>query len=142
MELVMIALGDPPSGELPASTASRLDEQSWTVAYREHDGLVLGGLGEVPCAALGDLDLDDIVARHAGDAVLVLANAVTVRAYIARVLDVSAHHLSHPAHGSISRVRASRSGQRNLISYSDTLHLPAGRSPSPTKGPECQTSMS
>jgi len=152
VDLVLVAVdtadtapvGPVGSGALPAAVGRRLATEDWAVAYHEREVRpgVLAGLDEVPTAVLDELGLEDVVQRHPGGNVLVLAAPATVAAWVAAVVDVAGDHLAPAAPGSLTRIRASRRGHRNLISYSDTLHLAEERATRPRKETGCQTSMS
>lgn len=144
MDLVLLAVDPADINDLPPEVGDRIAPDEWTVAYDEAGAwsAVRQGLPDVPHAELASLSLDEVVQRHPGGNVLVLARPTTVARWVADLIDVPVDGLTPAVTGSLTRIRASRRGHRNLISYSDTLHLAGARAAEPRKEAGCQTSMS
>jgi probable phosphoglycerate mutase len=69
--------------------------------------------------------LDDLVARHAGDTIVVVCHGGVINLYLAVVLGLSGERTGffYPNYTSIHRVAASRSGVRSIITINETSHL-------------------
>lgn len=68
-------------------------------------------------------DLDDVIATHPGQRVLGVAPPDTIRALVATATELEPDSLAVPEPGSLTCLRASRSGMVSLIYYNDCLHL-------------------
>jgi len=64
-----------------------------------------------------------IVAAHAGHRVAVICHGGVINQYICDVLGLAPSMFFEPRYTSISRVAASRSGVRTLVSLNETAHL-------------------
>lgn len=69
--------------------------------------------------------LDNLVARHAGDTIVVVCHGGVINLYLAIVLGLGGERTGffYPNYTSIHRVAASRSGVRSVITINETSHL-------------------
>lgn len=67
--------------------------------------------------------LDRVVARNPGGRVVVVTHGGVINIYLANVLGIGRDLWFEPAYASISRVLASRSGIRTVLSVNETGHL-------------------
>jgi probable phosphoglycerate mutase len=71
--------------------------------------------------------LDRTIADHAGRRVLVVCHGGVINVAIALVAGLDRHLWFEPGYTSISRIVASRSGVRSVVSVNETAHLVAAR---------------
>ncbi len=111
MELLLVSAAD---GRLPSLAAGdhRLAEAS---------------VDEVVVVHRDDLRV--VISANPGKRVLAVCSPDTIQEFVAEAIDVEPDSLAAPDRGSLTCVRASRSGAVNLIYYNDCLHLPP-RAPS------------
>jgi probable phosphoglycerate mutase len=69
--------------------------------------------------------VEGIVARHPSQGVAVVCHGGVINAYLSHVLGIEATLFFEPAYTSVSRVLASRRGDRQLVSANETPHLVA-----------------
>ena len=67
--------------------------------------------------------VDGIIAEHPGRTVAAVCHGGTINAYLSAVLGLDRLMFFVPDYTSVSRVRASRSGPRSLVSLNETAHL-------------------
>jgi probable phosphoglycerate mutase len=67
--------------------------------------------------------VDGIIAEHAGRTVAAVCHGGTINAYLSAVLGLDKLMFFVPDYTSVSRLRASRSGPRSLVSLNETAHL-------------------
>jgi probable phosphoglycerate mutase len=67
--------------------------------------------------------VDRIIAEHPGRTVAAVCHGGTINAYLSAVLGLDRLMFFVPDYTSVSRVRASRSGPRSLVSLNETAHL-------------------
>ncbi|MFN2538755.1 MAG: histidine phosphatase family protein, partial [Mycobacteriales bacterium] len=65
---------------------------------------------------------DEIVAAHPGSEVAVVSHGGVHNAFLGQVLGISSLHFHAPAYAGISRVQASTSGVRTIVSLNETMH--------------------
>jgi 2,3-bisphosphoglycerate-dependent phosphoglycerate mutase len=76
--------------------------------------------------------VDGIIAAHPGRTVATVCHGGVINAYLSAMLGLDELMFFFPDYTSVSRVRASRSGTRSLVSLNETGHLRfADRSPRP-----------
>ncbi len=73
--------------------------------------------------------LDRTIAKHGGERVLVVCHGGVVNVAVALVVGLDRDLWFEPDYTSISRIVASRSGVRSVISVNETAHLIATRNP-------------
>lgn len=71
--------------------------------------------------------LEGVVERFPGQRVAVFTHAGVVNTYLAHVIGIEAPLWFYPAYASISRVAASRRGDRGVVSVNERAHLDPGR---------------
>jgi broad specificity phosphatase PhoE len=71
--------------------------------------------------------IERVVATHPGGLVAIVAHGGVINAYLAHILGLGTRMFFEPAYTSVSRVVASRSGARQLVSVNETGHLRATR---------------
>ena len=86
--------------------------------------------------------IERIVADHPGETVAVVCHGGVVNNYVGHVLGVERHFFFEPANTGVSRVAASRSGIRTMLSVNETGHLHVVKAsqagpPSPLRGVPC-----
>jgi broad specificity phosphatase PhoE len=69
--------------------------------------------------------IEDVIDRHAGQAIAVVCHGGVINAYLAQLLGIGADMFFLPAHASVSVVRASLDGRRVVESLNDRHHLEA-----------------
>ena len=79
--------------------------------------------------------LGDVIARFAGQRVVVVTHGGVINVYLADVLGIDQLLWFHPEYTSVSRVRAARSGQRSVATINETAHLYARREPTQEAAP-------
>ena len=67
--------------------------------------------------------VDGIIADNPGRTVAAVCHGGTINAYLSAVLGLDKLMFFVPDYTSVSRVRASRSGPRSLVSLNETAHL-------------------
>ncbi len=70
--------------------------------------------------------LNDLVARHAGDTVVVVCHGGVINTYLSNVLGLAGGERTgffYPNYTSIHRIAASRSGVRSIVTINETSHL-------------------
>lgn len=67
--------------------------------------------------------VDGIIAGHPGRTVAAVCHGGTINAYLSAILGLEKLMFFVPDYTSVSRVRASRSGPRSLVSLNETGHL-------------------
>ena len=67
--------------------------------------------------------VDGIIADHPGGTVAAVCHGGTINAYLSAMLGLDRLMFFFPDYTSVSRVRASRSGARGLVSINETSHL-------------------
>jgi len=69
--------------------------------------------------------LDDLIAQHAGDTIVVVCHGGVINLYLAIVLGLTEQRTGffYPNYTSIHRVAASRSGVRSVVTVNETSHL-------------------
>jgi 2,3-bisphosphoglycerate-dependent phosphoglycerate mutase len=67
--------------------------------------------------------VDGIIADHPGRTVAAVCHGGTINAYLSAVLGLENLMFFVPDYTSVSRVRASRSGPRSLVTLNETAHL-------------------
>ena len=72
--------------------------------------------------------VDGIIEDHPGQTVAAVCHGGTINAYLSALLGLDQLMFFFPDYTSVSRVRASRSGTRSLVSVNETGHLRATRS--------------
>ncbi len=70
--------------------------------------------------------IEGIIAGHPSQGVAVVCHGGVINAYLSHVLGMEATLFFEPAYTSVSRVLASRSGVRQLVSANETPHLLTG----------------
>lgn len=100
--------------------------------YLQHDDLTLWGTDVETFRAQVNAAFERVISAHPGQSVVVVSHGGVANAYLGSVLGVSRLHFHEPQYGSISRVRASRSGVRTLVSVNETAHLKTPLCPDPS----------
>jgi 2,3-bisphosphoglycerate-dependent phosphoglycerate mutase len=67
--------------------------------------------------------VDGIIADHPGETVAAVCHGGTINAYLSALLGLDQLMFFFPEYTSVSRVRASRAGNRSLVSVNETGHL-------------------
>ncbi|HEY8057999.1 MAG TPA: histidine phosphatase family protein [Acidimicrobiales bacterium] len=67
--------------------------------------------------------VDGVIAAHPGRTVAAVCHGGTINAYLSAMLGIDRLMFFFPEYTSVSRVRASRSGVRGLVSINETSHL-------------------
>ena len=67
--------------------------------------------------------LEEIIASHAGQRVVVFCHGGVVNVWTAHVLRMAPRLFFEPRYTSIHRYMCARSGQRNVLSLNETAHL-------------------
>lgn len=67
--------------------------------------------------------MDRIIAAHPGGEVAVVCHGGVINLYLAHVLGLVPQMFFHPTYTGVSRVQASRSGVRSIVSINETGHL-------------------
>jgi probable phosphoglycerate mutase len=67
--------------------------------------------------------VDGVIAEHPGRTVAAVCHGGTINAYLSALLGLDRLMFFVPDYTSVSRVRASRSGPRSLVSLNETAHL-------------------
>ena len=70
--------------------------------------------------------VESIIAEHPGRVVVAVCHGGVINAYVGHILDVPTPLWFAPRYTSISRVAASRRGDRSVISLNETEHLRDG----------------
>jgi probable phosphoglycerate mutase len=73
--------------------------------------------------------VDGIIEDHPGQTVAAVCHGGTINAYLSALLGLDQLMFFFPEYTSVSRVRASRSGSRSLVSINETGHLRFSHSP-------------
>ncbi|HEY5014476.1 MAG TPA: histidine phosphatase family protein [Acidimicrobiia bacterium] len=71
--------------------------------------------------------VEEIIDRHAGRRVVAVCHGGVVNCALASILDIDRYLWFEPGYTSISRVAASRSGVRSVVSLNERAHLEATR---------------
>jgi broad specificity phosphatase PhoE len=74
---------------------------------------------------------DRIIAAHPGQSVVVVVHGGVINAYAGSLIGVPHIHFHEPEYGAITRVQASRSGVRSLVSLNEASHLRTPPCPDP-----------
>ncbi len=74
--------------------------------------------------------VEGLIARFPSKRVAIVCHGGVINLYLAHILGISRPLWFEPAYTSISRVAASRSGPRTIVSLNETAHLEATRLPS------------
>jgi len=72
--------------------------------------------------------LDRVIAAHPGERVAVVCHGGVINVYLGALLGIDRHLWFDPGYTSISRVRASRTGERSIGSVNELAHLVGTRS--------------
>ena len=72
--------------------------------------------------------LDAVIDEHPGERVAVVSHGGVINVYLAALLGIDRHLWFDPGYTSISRVRASRTGERSIGSVNELAHLVGARS--------------
>ena len=67
--------------------------------------------------------IEDIIAKHRGDTVVVTCHGGVINDYLSHILGVSNSQFFYPNYTSIHRIAASSSGHRSILSINETSHL-------------------
>jgi 2,3-bisphosphoglycerate-dependent phosphoglycerate mutase len=67
--------------------------------------------------------VDEVIAAHPGRSVAAVCHGGVINAYLSTMLGLERLMFFEPGYTSISRVRASRSGARSVVSVNETAHL-------------------
>lgn len=67
--------------------------------------------------------LENVIARHRGDTVVVSCHGGVINSYLASVLGLPTSQFFYPNYTSIHRVAASSGGHRSILSINETSHL-------------------
>lgn len=67
--------------------------------------------------------LEEVIARHRGDTVVVSCHGGVINSYLAGVLGLASSQFFYPNYTSIHRVAASSGGHRSILSINETSHL-------------------
>lgn len=67
--------------------------------------------------------LDQIIADHPGGAVAVVCHGGVISTFLTHILDVDPSHYFNSDYTSVTRVRASRSGRRSLVTFNEAHWL-------------------
>src|SRR4051794_17467771 len=73
--------------------------------------------------------IEGVVERFPGQRVAVVCHGGVINLYLGRMVGVERHLWFEPGYTSISRVAASRSGHRTIVSVNEMAHLEATRRP-------------
>jgi probable phosphoglycerate mutase len=116
---------------IPIEELRELKDERWqaTIEGRWAD---VGGVDPAEFQAQVVPAVDSIVDRFPGRRVVVVSHGGVVNVYLAHVLGLDRKLFFHPEYTSISRVHASRRGDRSVASVNETGHL-AGMQPTSTK---------
>lgn len=67
--------------------------------------------------------VEEIVAAHPGERVVLVSHSGTINAYAGHVLEQSRPMWFAPAYGSVNRLGAARDGRRGVVSLNETGHV-------------------
>jgi probable phosphoglycerate mutase len=114
---------------IPIEELRALKDDRWqaTVEGRWAD---VGGVDPAAFQARVVPAIDAIIADHPGQKVAAFSHGGVVNVYLAHVLDTARLLWFHPEYTSISRVHASREGERGVATVNETAHLIAHRATS------------
>lgn len=105
---------------IPMEELRRLKDERWAA-------LTSGGYfgeGDAEAFTTGVVEtIDGIVAAHPGERVAVVCHGGVINAFLCAVIGLAPTMFFEPRYASISRVAASRSGIRTLVSINETAHL-------------------
>lgn len=67
--------------------------------------------------------VEDIIADHRGDRVVVVCHGGVINAWAANILDIGQKLFFNPDYTSVNRFMAASSGERSIVSLNETAHL-------------------
>jgi broad specificity phosphatase PhoE len=113
---------------IPIEELRELKDERWqaTIEGRWAD---VGGVDPAQFQAQVVPAVEELIARFAGRRVVAVSHGGVVNVYLAHVLGLDRMLWFHPEYTSVSRVHASRRGDRSVASVNETGHLvgtPAG----------------
>jgi len=114
---------DATSGEyIPIEELRAAKDERWyaTIEGRWDDA---GGIDPRAFQRLVVPAVEALIAQSAGQRVVVVTHGGVLNVYLARVLGIEKLLWFHPEYTSISRVLASRDGQRSVATVNETAHL-------------------
>lgn len=130
MELAVVSHdpdAGPPDTRQVAAVARRLAQHPLTaVCGRTNSADLVAHLARtlgVEMAIMHQIDLDRMIADHPGERVVVVCDSGTIRDLVAQILDVPNAVVPEPDTGSLTCIRASRSGIRSVVCVNDTVHI-------------------
>lgn len=105
---------------IPVEELRRLKDERWAALTR--GGYFGEGDPEEFTTGVGET-IDGIVAAHPGERVAVVCHGGVINTILCAVIGLVPTMFFEPRYASISRVAASRSGIRTLVSINETAHL-------------------
>ena len=122
-----IAEWDAESDEyIPVEELRELKDERWH-AMIEGRWVDTGGVDPSVFQAQIVPVFEELIARFAGQRVVVVTHGGVVNVYTAHVLGIDRYLWFHPEYTSITRVHASRAGVRSISTVNETAHLVAVR---------------
>jgi len=106
------------SSYVPLEELKASDPEAWRAQMRSYGERDAGQFRAVVVEAL-----ERIIAAHPGERVVVTCHGGVINAWTSHLLGLDRVFLFEPIYTGINRYRASRAGDRNLVSLNETPHL-------------------